>query len=71
VRYLSSPTQGAALLIPPLLFQAAGLKGPLVDLQAPRYLGIEEIGGRRQYKLTADVRLNHWSEVTRPTMVWI
>lgn len=65
------PTAGSVLLIPPLLFQPAKLQGPVIDMTGSRYVGVEDVVGRRSHKLTADVRLNHWSETTRPTTVWI
>jgi outer membrane lipoprotein-sorting protein len=65
------PTQGSALIIPSLLFPTAGLQGPLATFEAPRYAGIAEIGGRQVHELSADVRMNHWNDVTRPTTVWI
>jgi hypothetical protein len=65
------PTSGAALLIPPLLFQQAKLQGPLIDMSTPGYAGSEMLAGRLHHKLTAMVRLNHWSDATRPTTVWL
>lgn len=65
------PTSGAALLIPPLLFQQAKLQGPLIDMSAPGYAGSEMLAGRLHHKLTAMVRLNHWSDAARPTTVWL
>jgi hypothetical protein len=65
------PTAGAALLIPPLLFQKAGLEGPLVAMIEPRHAGSEKLGDRLTHKVTGAVRLNHWSDNVRMTMIWI
>jgi outer membrane lipoprotein-sorting protein len=65
------PTSGTALLIPPLLFQQAGLHGPLADLSMPVSIGMETAEGRALHVLSANVRMNHWSDTTRATKVWI
>lgn len=65
------PTAGAALQIPPLLFQSAGLAGPLVGISDLRYAGAEKIEGRQTHKISGTVRLNHWSDSVRATTVWI
>lgn len=65
------PTAGTALLIPPLLFQNAGLQGALVTMTEPRYGGAQKLGGRLVHLLTGSVRLNHWSESVRVTTLWI
>jgi hypothetical protein len=70
----SLPTKGSALLIPPLLFSQAGLQGPLVSLQEPRLAGTEEVGGRRSYKITADMRLAYGTGNVgeeRAVTIWI
>jgi len=65
------PTNGAALLVAPLLFQGAGLHGPLADFDAPVFVGTETISERTHYVLSADLRVNHWSDATRTTTIWI
>lgn len=65
------PTSGAALLIPPLLFQAAGLQGALVNMHEPRYLGVELLDGRKVHKVAGSVRENHWNDSVRNTTLWI
>lgn len=65
------PTSGAALLVPPLLFQSADLHGPLADFDAPVSAGTETISERTHYVLSADLRVNHWSDATRTTTIWI
>ena len=65
------PTSGGALMIAPLLFQDAGLVGPLSSMESPEFVGEEMLDGRATYKIRDDVRLNHWSAGTRPTTVWI
>ncbi len=65
------PTSSAALLIAPLLFQSAGLQGPLVTMEAPRHLGFEVLNGRRMHKIQGSVRVNHWNENVRSTTLWI
>lgn len=65
------PTAGTALLISPLLFQSAGLQGPLVTMEDSRYAGVELLNGQRMHKITGSVRLNHWNENTRSTTLWI
>lgn len=67
----SLPTAGTALLIAPLLFQSAGLQGPLVTMDAPRHLGFEVMNGRRMHKIRGNARLNHWTENVRSTTLWI
>lgn len=65
------PTFGSALLIPPLLFQSAGLQGALMTMQQPRYLGIEMLDNRRMHKLIGSVRENHWNDSVRETTLWV
>lgn len=65
------PTVGGALVISPLLFPTAGLQGPLSAFDAPKFLAIEDLGGRKMYKIRGDVRLNHWGTGVRPTTVWV
>jgi hypothetical protein len=65
------PTSGTALLIPPLLFQSAGLQGPLLMMQESRYDGAELLNGRRMHKITGKVRENHWNDSVRNTTLWI
>lgn len=65
------PTLGTALLIPPLFFQGSGLQGPLTKFEAPARKASEKLNGRMHYVLTANVRLNHWNESTRPTTIWL
>jgi outer membrane lipoprotein-sorting protein len=65
------PTAGGALMVSPLLFAEAGLVGPLTGLETPEFAGAETLDGRETYKIKDDVRLNHWSDATRPTTVWI
>lgn len=65
------PTAGSVLLVPSLLFKAAGLQGPLVTMKQPKYAGRESLDGHATYKLIAPVRLNHWSDTVRMTTVWI
>lgn len=67
----SLPTAGSALLIPALLFASAGLQSPLLTMEHPKYAGTETIDGRSMHKITAPVRLNHWSDTVRVTTVWI
>lgn len=65
------PTAGTALLVPPLLFQNAGLQGPLVTMTEPKYQGTQKIDGRAMHVLTGAVRLNHWNDSVRATSIWI
>lgn len=65
------PTSGAVSLIPPLLFANAGLVGPLSAIDTPTDIASETIAGRSHHVVTATVRLNHWSETTRTTRLWI
>lgn len=65
------PTNGAALLLAPMLFQGAGLHGPLADFGAPVLVGTETLSERPHYVLSADLRVNHWSDTTRTTTIWI
>ncbi len=66
-----TPTSGGALMIPTLLFPGAALEGPLANIKDPELLDPETLDGRQMYRIKADVRVNHWSEGTRPTTVWI
>jgi outer membrane lipoprotein-sorting protein len=45
------PTRGSALLIAPLLFAQAGLKGSLMNITEASAAGTEEVSGRRCHKL--------------------
>lgn len=65
------PTGGTALLIAPLLFEGAGLHGPIADFVSPTYVGTETISERPYHILGAELRVNHWSETTRATQLWI
>ncbi|WP_116811609.1 hypothetical protein [Steroidobacter cummioxidans] len=65
------PTSGTALLIPPLLFQNAGLQGALMTMTEPKYGGTQKLGGRLVHLLTGSVRLNHWSDSVRVTTLWV
>jgi hypothetical protein len=70
----SLPTKGAALQIPPLLFSQAGLQGPLMSFKEPRLAGTEEVGGRRCYKVIAEMSLSYGTGYVgeeRATTVWI
>ncbi|MCE9522830.1 MAG: hypothetical protein K8S25_10415 [Alphaproteobacteria bacterium] len=65
------PTVGTALLIPPLFFPGSGLQGPLMKFETPARKASEKLNGRVHHVLTANVRLNHWSEATRLTTIWL
>ncbi len=65
------PTAGSALLVPPLLFGANNLHGPLVDLAAATLTGTDSINGRTAHVLSAKVKVNHWSDTTRATTIWV
>jgi outer membrane lipoprotein-sorting protein len=63
------PTQGAAVQIPPVLFPAAEMHGPFVDMKDVRALGFEDAGGRRSHKIAGVVQSHFGS--ARPITVWI
>jgi len=63
------PTRGAAAQIPPWLFPAAEMHGPLVDLIPDRRHGVESVDGRRSHKLTG--RSGGHFGAARPVTVWI
>ncbi len=65
------PTSGTALLIPPLLFQKAGLQGALMTMTEPKYGGTQKLGGRLVHLLTGSVKLNHWNDTVRVTTIWV
>jgi len=63
------PTKGAAAQIPPWLFPAAEMHGPLVDLTPDRVHGVENVDGRRSHRLTG--RSGGHFGAARPVTVWI
>lgn len=65
------PTAGALLVVPPLLFDGAGLEGPLTAITHVRYLHDEQIAGRTLHVISGSARLNHWNDAVRPTTLWI
>ncbi len=65
------PTAGALLVVPPVLFDGAGLEGPLTAITSLRYLRREQIAGRTLHVISGSARLNHWSDSVRPTTLWI
>lgn len=65
------PTAGALLVVPPLLFDGAGLEGPLTAITNLRYLRREQIAGHTLHVINGSARLNHWSDAVRPTTLWI
>jgi hypothetical protein len=48
------PTQGAAVMIPPLLFAKAGLQGPLASFTLSKGAGTEKIGDHLCYRLLGE-----------------
>lgn len=65
------PTMGAVMQIAPLLFATSDLVGPVRSMTDAELLGVEATGDRCLYKLSARIRLNHWAEADRETVVWI
>lgn len=65
------PTSGAILFIPPLLFAAADLQGPLALIKEATLSGTETIAGHKTYVLTTQLQENHWSQNTRTTKLWV
>jgi hypothetical protein len=63
------PTQGTASQIPPLLFPAAEMHGPLVDIKDVRVLGTEDAGGRPSHKIAGVVQAHFGA--ARPVTIWI
>lgn len=63
------PTHGAGYQIPPLIFPAAEMHGPLVDIKDVRVEGVEDVGGRRSHKLAGVVQAHFGA--ARRTTVWI
>jgi outer membrane lipoprotein-sorting protein len=63
------PTQGIASHIPPLLFPAAEMHGPLVDIKDVRVAGVEDTGGRRSHKIVGVVQAHFGA--ARPIIIWI
>jgi outer membrane lipoprotein-sorting protein len=65
------PTSGALLLVPPLLFAAEDLQGPLALTKEATLSGTETIAGHKTYILTAELQESHWSQNTRTTKIWV
>jgi outer membrane lipoprotein-sorting protein len=65
------PTAGSALLVPPLLFGANNLHGPIVDLATAALTGPDSIDGRPAHVLSANLKANYWSDTTRATKIWV
>ncbi|MEZ5595796.1 MAG: DUF2092 domain-containing protein [Pseudomonadales bacterium] len=65
------PTMGAVMQIAPLLFATSDLVGPVRSMTNAELLGVDASGDRCLYKLSARIRLNHWAEADRETVVWI
>ena len=63
------PTAGAATHIPPFLFPAAEMHGPLVDIKDVRVVATEDVNGRRTQKVSGVVQ-SHFG-AARPTTIWI
>jgi len=63
------PTSGAAYQIPPLLFPAARMYGPVAGLEEAREEGVEEVNGRRTHRISGVAR-GHFGSA-RPITIWI
>ncbi len=71
----TSPTLNAIVQIAPLLFQNAGLSGPIVEFGEAVNAGIESLDGHECYKLTGTAHAVYKATGrvtdTRPMTVWI
>jgi hypothetical protein len=68
------PTQGAVVMIPPLLFSKAGLQGPLANFTLAKGDGTEPVGGHRCYRLLGREALAYGTGTVtgeRSVIVWI
>lgn len=65
------PTAGSLLLVPPLLFAAFDLQGPLALAKEATLSGTESLGGHKTYVLTTELATNHWGGNTRTTKIWV
>lgn len=68
------PTRGATVLIAPLLFSQAQMKGPLTILRNARLEGTESIDGRPAHRISAEAQetyANGYTLQSRAAMVWL
>jgi outer membrane lipoprotein-sorting protein len=68
------PTDGSATLVAPLLFAQAGLHGSLADFANYHVAAVEDVGGRRAYKVVGEVNLafqNGAAGEPTQTTIWI
>lgn len=63
----AAPTMTAVLAIAAMLFWDSRLEGPVRSMKEPSLVGYEAIDGQCHYKISARVRLNHWSDADRLT----
>lgn len=70
----SLPSRGSDVLIPALIFAAAGLQGPLSAFEELKSEGVAKLDGRAQFRISGVVREKYGTDYVsseRPTEVWI
>lgn len=65
------PTKMSAMQVAPMLLPQGELFGPVNGMEQAKLVAVETLGGRKHYKLTADMRTNGSRSERQPTTVWI